>query len=141
MLDSGLACALIGIRSAAELSLHPSRGAIFESWVHSELAKWRDAYRPDVRIGSFRDDHRNEIDLVLETAREVVLVEVKSGQTIQPEWARALQRAARHFSGGDGRTVHFVVVHAGDRQATLDGVAFVPWNGIAAAIGAWFTRE
>jgi len=134
MLDSGLARALIGIRSAAELSLHPSRGAIFESWVHSELAKWRDAYRPDVRIGSFRDDHRNEIDLVLETAREVVLVEVKSGQTIQPEWARALQRAARYFSSGDGRTVHFVVVHAGDREATLDGVAFVPWNGIAAAM-------
>jgi hypothetical protein len=102
--------------------------------VHSELAKWRDAFRPDVRIGSFRDDHRNEIDLVLETASEVVLVEVKSGQTIQPEWARALQRAARYFSSGDGRRVHFVVVHAGDRQATLDGGSFVPWNGIAAAM-------
>jgi predicted AAA+ superfamily ATPase len=42
---------------------------------------------------------------------------------------------ARAFPrGDDGRAVHFVVVHAGDRQATTDGVSFVPWNGIAAAM-------
>lgn len=32
LLDSGLACYLLGIRSPKELELHPLRGAIFESW-------------------------------------------------------------------------------------------------------------
>lgn len=136
MLDSGLACALVGIRTAEELALHPARGAIFESFVHSELAKWRDAYRPDVRIGAFRDDHRNEIDLVVESASEVVLVEVKSGQTIRPEWGSALQRAARYFDHVQGRAVRLVVVHAADRAVTLDSVEFVPWNAVPRVFGA-----
>ncbi|PIQ62052.1 MAG: hypothetical protein COV99_07435 [Bacteroidetes bacterium CG12_big_fil_rev_8_21_14_0_65_60_17] len=33
MLDSGLTCYLLGIRSTNELRGHPLRGAIFESWV------------------------------------------------------------------------------------------------------------
>ena len=133
MLDSGLACALLGIRTADELALHPMRGSIFESFVHAELAKWRDAHRPDIRIGAFRDDHRNEIDLVLEAATEVVLVEVKSGQTVRPEWGRALQRAARYFDHVQGRAVRLMVVYAGDRAVTLDGVGFVPWNAVGRA--------
>lgn len=136
MLDSGLACALLGVRTTDELALHPMRGAVFESFVHAELAKWRDAYRPDIRIGAFRDDHRKEIDLVVESAAEVVLVEVKSGQTIRPEWGSALQRAARYFDHVQGRAVRLVVVHAGDRAVTHDGVAFVPWNAIGRVLGA-----
>jgi hypothetical protein len=37
--DSGLACYLLGIRSPDELRHHPLRGAIFESWVLSEMVK------------------------------------------------------------------------------------------------------
>jgi len=136
MLDSGLACALIGIRNADELALHPARGAVFESFVHSEIAKWRDALRPDAHVGAFRDDHRNEIDLVVETASEVVLVEVKSGQTVQAEWGRALQRSARHFRSAAGRGTRLIVVYAGDRAATVDGVDFVPWNEVWRALGS-----
>ena len=33
LLDSGLACNLLGIRSPEELRHHPLRGAVFESWV------------------------------------------------------------------------------------------------------------
>ena len=37
LVDSGLAAHLLGIRSSTELSGHPLRGAIFESWVAAEL--------------------------------------------------------------------------------------------------------
>jgi len=39
--DSGLACWLLGIRDVAQLDVHPLRGAIFESWVVSEIIKQR----------------------------------------------------------------------------------------------------
>ncbi len=37
--DSGLVCYLLGIREPEQLRLHPLRGAIFESWVVSEIYK------------------------------------------------------------------------------------------------------
>jgi hypothetical protein len=40
-IDSGLACHLLGIREPEQLGTHPLRGAIFESWVASEILKWR----------------------------------------------------------------------------------------------------
>lgn len=39
--DSGLVCWLLGIREASQLRSHPLRGAIFESWVVSEILKHR----------------------------------------------------------------------------------------------------
>ena len=37
--DTGLACALLGISSADQLTLHPFRGGLFENLVVSELKK------------------------------------------------------------------------------------------------------
>ncbi len=150
MLDSGLACTLAGIRSPDELALHSMRGAIFESFVHSEIAKWCDARRPDVRIGYFRDDHGGEIDLVLESSSTITLIEVKSGQTITPEWASAVTRLAVHFDADGGgtqrqekqrpmeprRAVRRMVIYAGSEQVSLRGAEFVPWNRVWDALDA-----
>lgn len=138
VLDSGLACALVGIRTPQELSLHSMRGAIFESFVHSEIAKWRDARRPDAVVGSFRDDHRNEVDLVVETSSAVVLVEAKSGQTPQTEWAKKLASMVGRFTSGPtgARAVKAMIVYGGDRRTSIDGVNLVPWNGSWEALDA-----
>ncbi len=40
-IDVGLACSLLGITSAEQLHHHPLRGALFESWVVSEIYKNR----------------------------------------------------------------------------------------------------
>lgn len=138
LLDTGLACALIGIRSAEELSTHSVRGPIFESFVHSEAAKWRDARRPDAFIGFFRDDHRNEVDVVVETGTTVVLIEAKSGQTAQAEWAAKLASMTGRFVDGPTgrRTVRSMVVYGGLRATTIGGVEFVPWNMVWNALDA-----
>ena len=39
--DTGLVCWLIGIRTPEQLRTHPLRGAIFETWVVSEIVKHR----------------------------------------------------------------------------------------------------
>jgi len=39
--DTGLACWLLGLRSADQLATHPLKGSIFESWVVSEIVKHR----------------------------------------------------------------------------------------------------
>ncbi len=68
--DTGLACWLLGIRTAEQLRTHPLRGPVFETWVVSEIIKHRasigvkwQAYRSivttlDWRLISLSNIHR-----------------------------------------------------------------------------------
>jgi predicted AAA+ superfamily ATPase len=83
--DSGLVCYLLGIRSPDELRHHPLRGAIFESWVLSEIVKAHvhSGATPDVTF--FRDRHGLEVDAVVQAGRRTLLVEARSGETVPRE--------------------------------------------------------
>lgn len=85
-LDTGLACYLLDIRDPDTLARHPLRGAIFESFVVSELIKSFAAIREDARLFSWRDSTGHEIDILLESSAGgepgVIPIEVKSGETV-----------------------------------------------------------
>jgi len=94
LLDSGIACYLLGIRTPDELRLHPLRGAIFESWVISEILKaHQNAGRP-AKLSFFRDAHGLEVDVLIEAGTEITGVEVKSGATVPLETFGPLQAVA-----------------------------------------------
>jgi len=84
-LDSGLVCYLLGIRTPDELRHHPLRGAIFESWVVSELLKAHRNAALEPRLSFFRDAHGLEVDVLVEHGANVDAVEVKSGATVPME--------------------------------------------------------
>jgi predicted AAA+ superfamily ATPase len=95
LLDSGIACYLLGIRNADELRLHPLRGAIYETWVVSEIAKAHHNVGAPARLSFFRDAHGLEVDLLVERSRELVGVEVKSGATVPIEAFAPLESVSR----------------------------------------------
>ena len=64
LLDSGLACHLLGIRTPEELRHHPLRGAIFESWVVAEARKLLAHQGQAMDLLYFRDRRGLEVDLV-----------------------------------------------------------------------------
>jgi predicted AAA+ superfamily ATPase len=84
-LDSGLACYLLGIRTPDELRHHPLRGAIFESWVVSELMKAHRNAGREPRLSFFRDAHGLEVDVLVERGANLAAIEVKSGATVPTE--------------------------------------------------------
>src|SRR5215203_1361759 len=90
-IDSGLACYLLGIRSADQLRDHPLRGAIFESWVASEILKSRVHRGLPPSLSFFRDRKGSEVDLVIEEGRSLFAVETKSGQTIAGDFFAGLE--------------------------------------------------
>jgi predicted AAA+ superfamily ATPase len=91
-LDSGLAAWLLGIQDAQALETHAARGALFETWVVSELLKQRfNAGRPS-DLFFWRDHVGQEIDIVIDTASGLVPLEVKSGSTFAADWADAMQK-------------------------------------------------
>ncbi|MBN2313553.1 MAG: ATP-binding protein [Sedimentisphaerales bacterium] len=89
-LDSGLLCYLLRIRSSEDLRIHALRGAVFESWVVSELLKtyYNDGVEPDIHF--WRDSTGYEIDIIMDRGIELVPVEIKSGQTISSDSFKGL---------------------------------------------------
>lgn len=129
LLDSGLACHLLGIRSADDLRHHPLRGAIFESWVASEIMKFAAHAGIEDRLYHYRDAKGLEVDLVLDTGRVPVLTEVKSGATWSSDFARNLNALDREM---DNDPV-LRVVYGGAQTGIRNGVEAVAWSDMSTA--------
>lgn len=76
-LDIGLACFLCGIEDEESLNKSPIRGALFESWVISEVYKswWNQGKQP--RLFYYRDAAQKEIDLVVDRNSKLYPFEIK----------------------------------------------------------------
>lgn len=137
--DSGLVCYLLGIRSPEELRHHSARGAVFESWLVSEVRKrWLHAGEPEPPLYYFRDHKGLEVDLVVESGDRVVLVDAKSGQTYAADAARPLERVAQLLQRADDpRPVTRAVVYGGDDRQRRSDVDVVPWSTLPAALAEW----
>ncbi|MFH2010580.1 MAG: ATP-binding protein [bacterium] len=130
LFDSGLACYLLRIRSPQELRYHPLRGAIFESWVVSEVLKARYHNGLEEDTFFFRDHKGLEIDLVLERGDADVLVEVKSGATVSSDAIANLQRVEALMEAAAGPAAKKVLVYGGSRHTTRNGVNILPWSQV-----------
>ena len=125
-LDSGLACHLLGIRSAEELRHHPLRGAIFESWVTSEVFKAVTHRGEQPRLSHYRAAG-TEVDLVVEQGTRLVLAEAKAGSTITPRFFGGIGRLAGELEGA-GLAVAKRLVYGGDQRQSRGGTEVVPWR-------------
>ena len=91
--DSGLACHLLGIETAAGLRASPFYGALFEGFVAAEIAKRQLNTGRRRELYYFRDQQGLEVDFVVPTGpARLLLVEAKAGHTVAPSAARSLLR-------------------------------------------------
>jgi len=129
--DSGLVCWLLGIREPAQLRLHPLRGAIFESWVASEVRKNRVHRGRPADLFHLREDRGAEVDLIVEAGDTVRGVEAKSGATIAADFLRhlhAFEKALRaHFPH---LQTDLRLVHGGTQKGRMSDVQLIPWGDI-----------
>lgn len=123
-LDTGLLCHLLRIGSPEELRTHSSRGAVFESFVLSELYKKALHAGREADLHFWRDSTSHEVDFLLDRGAEQVPVEAKSGRTFASDfldgfaWWRELVGAPRGPAA---------VVHGGERSFRRRGVVALSW--------------
>jgi len=136
-IDSGLLTHLLGIRTPEQFLGHPQRGAIFESWVVSEIVKSR-FNRGNVgglaaRTTFMRDSHGQEVDLVCETVSPtgrptLRLIEAKHSQTPSGDWLGAPRGvAAAHAQTYD---LEAFAIYAGNERQTRSTGTILPWREI-----------
>jgi len=123
-LDTGLLTYLLRIRSPDELRTHSSRGAIFESYVVSELIKnaLNRGEEPDLHF--WRDSAGHEVDLLLEHSGTLVPIEIKSGATLAADFFAGL----RYWLGLAGvPDAPAALVYGGDISLRRAGIAVYSW--------------
>ena len=123
--DAGLACWLLGIRTAEQLASHPLRGSIFETFIISELIKSRlnQGERPD--LYSWRDSNGNEVDVIAEQGAELLPIEIKSGRSVTREAFAGLNKW-RTLAGDTA--MKGALVYGGDESYSQNEVAVTGWR-------------
>ncbi|HLB40508.1 MAG TPA: DUF4143 domain-containing protein, partial [Candidatus Babeliales bacterium] len=132
--DTALVCALLGIKTAADLELHPFKGGIFETFVVSEIFKFTYNHNQVPGLYFWRDTRGHEIDLLVERSYgDVVPVEVKAGMTMMPDQLRNLQEW-RLLVSRPAQLAY--AVYGGDRYLEIKADRVYPWDQIAELLGA-----
>ena len=125
--DSGLVCWLLGIHTPEQLRSHPLRGAIFESWVVSEIVKHRMNQGISHGLSFYRDRDGAEVDLVIERPSRITLVEAKSAETASPSLFSGAKRVRGHLADLS-RPSDVVVAYGGDERQQRTDVSLIPWH-------------
>ncbi len=128
--DSGLACHLLGIQSPEQLRTHPLRGALFESWVASEILKTQFHQGRQPAAFHLREISGREADLVLEDGPHLHLVEMKAGQTFDARWIDSLLNLQQDLTSKRGGHPAATLVYGGDQPQARHGVQVLPWHSI-----------
>ena len=126
-LDTGLLCALLGLRGAEDLWNHPLRGALVETFVVAELTKLFAHSGERARLFFWRDSHGTEVDVLIDLGRERVAVEVKSGLTVAADAFRGLETYQRLRRTSGGESIGTVLVYGGDEWYERRGSDVRPW--------------
>lgn len=103
------------------------RGALFESWVISELLKARYNAGETSNLYFWRDRSGNEVDLLIDHGTQLSPPEIKSGQTINQDYFKGLEFWQK--LAGDTAEKAWLV-YGGDSRQIRSDVTVLPWHEI-----------
>lgn len=130
--DTGLLCWMLGIREPDQLTMHPLRGGIFETFVVSELVKTRFNKGERAGIHFWRDSNGNEVDVIADVGTKLMPIEIKSGQTLNRDFFIGLERW--QTLAGDQITDP-TLVYGGAELQTRKGIRVFGWETVGRVWG------
>lgn len=126
--DTALAAWLIGITRIEHLAAHPLRGGLFENLAMLEFLKSYSNSGERSNLHFYRDSAGQEADLLIETGRQLHLVEIKSAQTISADAMRPISNIRRTLAD---RVSGTTLVYGGNEVQQRSQFSVIPLTGIA----------
>ncbi len=121
--DVGLAAYLLGMENENQVSRDPLRGNLFENLALIEAVKYRFNKGRKNAVTFYRDSRGNEVDMVLESGREIYSIEVKAGETIVEDFFKGL----KHFSHVAGESSYGCgLIYGGKKIEQRDSCRIYP---------------
>lgn len=125
--DPGLVCNLLGIKSPKELDLHYLKGNIFETFIVNEMLKENLNAGDIYNMYFWRDNHRKEIDLILEYGGNIYGMEIKSGKTIQQNFFDGLRYWIKLTNS---KPENNFLIYGGTDNYSRNDFNVIGWNSI-----------
>jgi len=123
--DTGLACSLLEIRSAEQVSSHFLRGGLFENMVVNEFIKEALNVGMEPELTFWRDKTGNEIDLLQHAGDRQIAYEIKSGATFSSDYFANLSLWAQLSSAS---TEQCNVIYGGEKSLKTSQGKVLAWN-------------
>ncbi len=124
-LDVGLMAWLLGIRDATAIETHASRGALFETFVVSELVKQRFNMGRPADLYFWRDNVGHEVDVLYETPMGLQAMEIKSGHTFASDWPTAV-RKWQSLAGNE--SLRPIIIYGGEGDYERESCHVLGWR-------------
>jgi len=121
--DVGLASFLLGIENVRQVSTHPLKGNLFENLIIMEALKHRFNSGKKSNFTFFRDSSGMEVDLIIGEGREMLPIEIKSGETINKDYFKSLNKFNKLFPNRDKVSA---VIYGGERIEKRSDVLVYP---------------
>lgn len=131
-LDAGLMAWLLGIQHPSTIETHAMRGALFETYVVSELLKQRYNQGLPNNLFFWRDNVGHEVDVLYETPHDetpqgLQAIEIKSGSTFATDWPNAANQW-RSFAGA--QALKPMIIYGGNDSYARENCAVMGWQAI-----------
>lgn len=122
--DSAIVCHLLGIDSPDHLTIHSSRGAIFEGFIISELIKQQLASDKKENFYYWREHSGFEVDLLIEKGDELKALEIKSSMTLTADFQKGLKHLEKVMSD---KKLNSFIIYAGNENQFLGTIPVKRW--------------
>jgi uncharacterized protein len=123
--DTGVAASLLGIESTKQLTTHAMLGGLFENLMVNELLKERLNKGMQDNLYYWRDKTGNEVNMLIDDAGKLIAIEMKAGQTINPDYFKGLNYVQAVYPKLKTR----IVCYGGKLvQKRSNDVLVKPWN-------------
>jgi uncharacterized protein len=116
---------LLGIKSPEQLSVHPHRGAVFETFIASEIMKSAYNSAETASLYFWRDRSGNETDFLIDRGSDLLLIEAKSGKTVASDWFNGLKKWR---TTGGNRSKQGALIYGGDDSYSREGTIVTSWR-------------
>jgi predicted AAA+ superfamily ATPase len=123
--DTGLACSLLGLDSVNQISTHYLIGSLFENLVLSDLLKYKMNNGLNSNFYYWRDKLGREVDCLIDSGLGKIILEIKSGKTINEEFFNGL-KFYKDLSG-NGNIFSYLIYGGGKEEARSAGNV-LPWH-------------
>jgi len=129
--DVGLASYLLGIENVVQMKRDPLRGNLFENYIILELMKERLNKGLDPQLYYFRDAHGHKVDLIFQSGRQLVPIEIKAAQTFNSDFLKNLN-FFQNLAGAKSGVGY--VIYAGDQEQKIQSFKLLNYKNATEAI-------
>ena len=99
-------------------------GKLFEQWMINQVIAFNSYQGKDWLIYFYRDDAKNEVDLIIDVGAKVVAIEIKYGTSFKLDYIAGL----KEFSAVCKKPVDRILIYRGNEKQQREGVDIVPYQ-------------